>query len=86
MAQEDRQPLISASEVGEYVFCAKAWRLKRDGAIPQSPSLDSGSVFHQEHGRLVSRGDSLRKTALICALIALLLFICLALMWHGTRI
>ncbi len=86
MSQEDRQPIISASEVGEYVFCAKAWRLKRDGAIPQSLHLDSGSVFHQEHGRQVSRSNSLRKTAVICALIALLLFICLLLIWHGMRI
>jgi hypothetical protein len=86
MSEEDRQPIISASEVGEYVFCAKAWRLKRDGAIPQSPHLDSGTAFHQEHGRQVSRSDSLRKTAVICALIALLLFVCLALIWLGMRI
>jgi hypothetical protein len=27
-----RQRMINASEVGEYIFCAKAWKLKRDGA------------------------------------------------------
>ena len=30
----NKHPLISASEVGDYLFCARAWHLRADGHEP----------------------------------------------------
>lgn len=66
-----RQRMINASEVGEYVFCAKAWKLKRDGARPESPRLESGTTFHREHQAGVHWAGRLRQLGLRLAWLAL---------------
>lgn len=78
--RNNRQAIITASEVGEFVFCAKAWQLKRDGATLQSPHLKPGEVFHERHSARVSLAWRLRRTGWILIWVAILLFIALALM------
>lgn len=41
--------MITASEVGDYVFCAKAWQLKLEGARPDSQRLAAGTDYHRAH-------------------------------------
>lgn len=84
MSQKRHQKIITASEVGEFIFCAKAWHLKRNGAKAQSPDLDSGTAFHAQHGAQVSSSRLLRKAGLVCALIAFALLICLSLIWYSS--
>ncbi|MGH9842860.1 MAG: hypothetical protein ACREEM_29330 [Blastocatellia bacterium] len=79
MSRNRNQPLISASEVAEFVFCAKAWQLKRAGAAPQSPHLEPGKQFHQQHSAQVSSAARLRRLGVLCAALALLLLIAAAL-------
>jgi len=79
MSQINRRLIINASEVGEFVYCEKAWHLRRSGAVPQGARLDEGTTFHEKHGTKISRAASLRKTGERLLLIGLFLLIALAL-------
>ena len=48
-------PIISASEIGRYAFCARAWWLHRAlGYAPRNTAaLERGIRRHEEHGRTV---------------------------------
>ena len=73
--QREEQTIISASEVAEYVFCAKAWRLKRDGAVPQGPQLETGVIFHEKQRAQISRSVIFYRAALFFGLIAIILLV-----------
>jgi hypothetical protein len=60
-SRSTRQLMITASEVGEFVFCAKAWQLKRDGAVADSPHLASGVAFHSWHGSRLALDSRLHR-------------------------
>ena len=64
---KERQPLISASEVGNYVFCARAWRLRAEGHdAPQLlPAQEAGREWHLRHGGEVERAKRSRLMALV---------------------
>jgi hypothetical protein len=79
MSQIDRRLIIDASEVGEFVYCAKSWYLKRNGEVPQGSQLESGVVYHKEHGATVAQAVRLRKAGRWLALIGFLLVIMMAL-------
>jgi hypothetical protein len=83
MSKIDRRLIIDASEVGEFVYCAKAWYLKRCGEVPQGLRLKEGAIFHKEHGATVSRAARLRKAGKWLSLIGLLLLVALALIWFA---
>ena len=80
----NRRRVINASEVGEFVYCAKAWYLKRCGEVPQGPRLDEGVAFHEQHETTVSQSARLQKMGKRLSLIGLLLLIVLALIWLAT--
>lgn len=48
-------PVIRASEVGEYVYCARAWWLRRvAGEEPEGAERrERGTALHVAHGRAV---------------------------------
>jgi hypothetical protein len=81
MSQIDRRLIINASEVGEFVYCAKSWYLKRHGVVPQGSQLEEGAAFHKAHGTTVSRAARLRKTGEWLSLVGLLLLAAVALIW-----
>jgi hypothetical protein len=81
MSQLNRRLLINASEVGEFVYCAKAWYLKRCGEVPQGRRLDEGATFHERHETMVSQAVRLHKVGEKLSLTGLLLLIALALIW-----
>ncbi len=81
-----RQPVITATEIGEFVYCAKAWQLKRDGAEADSPALAEGTAFHAKHGAGVAQAARLQHAARL--LFALAVLTGLLLLWFvigGTR-
>lgn len=71
----DRRNLIWASEVGEYVFCARAWRLHFDGYKPMAghEARQAGARWHREHGQAVVRVRRMRLLAAFSSLLALTL-------------
>lgn len=76
-------PVIRASEVGRYVYCARAWWLEYVlGFAPQNvAALARGAQRHDAHGRTVSASQWQARTArgllALAALCALALVISL---------
>lgn len=83
--QHKRRPVITASEIGEFVYCAKAWQLKRTGVEADSPALTEGAVFHTRHGAGVVQAARLQRLARLILLLALAGLIVLMLFWLAAR-
>jgi hypothetical protein len=76
--------LIRASEIGEYVFCARAWWLRVEGveAGGWSEARERGIAWHTAHGRGVRSARLLRRLAgLATALATILALVIFALWW-----
>jgi hypothetical protein len=84
MRKKDRGPIIAASEIGAFVYCAKAWHLQRCGDEVQSEFLEEGAAFHQKHGAGVSLArllDRIGKSLVLTALMLLLILIVFSLLF-----
>lgn len=77
--QAKSSPVIRASEVGEYAFCARSWWLRRvRGLRPANvEELTGGVEAHQRHGRLLWVGEMAGRAALVLLAIAGLLLLIL---------
>jgi CRISPR/Cas system-associated exonuclease Cas4 (RecB family) len=53
--------IIRASEIGEYVYCARAWWLRRVVGVEPSgrEHRDRGILLHTRHGRSVAASRTL---------------------------
>jgi hypothetical protein len=73
------EEIIRASEVGQYVYCARAWWLQHvRGYQPQDRrALEAGIERHWEHGRLVAGYHRLQLLGYLLLLLALLIAIAL---------
>ena len=69
--------VIRASEIGEYVFCHRAWWLHQiEGETSANTrALADGTAQHAQHGRLVSLAGALRRLTVVLLLAALLAFL-----------
>jgi hypothetical protein len=67
-------PPIRASEIGEYVFCHRAWWLRRARGLKSSnmTQMAEGTAAHARHGQHVGLAAGLRALALILLGIAIL--------------
>ena len=77
-----RGKYLRASEVAEYVYCARAWRLRVEGHEPASGQarLAAGEAWHLAHGQAVVRARRMRLLAVLafaCALVVGLLILLL---------
>ena len=77
---------ISASEIGEYVYCNRQWWLKRvEGVRPAKRAqerMESGVRYHDEHWQLVqkaARNDKLIYVFIAAAVSVVMLFFLLTL-------
>lgn len=68
-----RGKYIRASEVAEYAYCARAWRLRADGHEPASGHRRraEGESWHLAHGQEVVRARRMRLVARFAFLFAL---------------
>ena len=75
MTRAANDDIIRASELGEYVYCARAWWLQRVQGVPSRnvAALHSGQQAHDRHGRAVAAVQIQRRLALLLAALALLL-------------
>ena len=77
--------LISATELAEFVYCAKAWELKYvRGVEPSSEAQQlqvEGHAWHAAQGRQLARSDSFRLAALVALALAVILFVFVWLGW-----
>ena len=83
MEKLSRKDYVRASALGEYVFCARAWWLRREGVTPTrgGEARAAGTRWHESHGRSVARAKRLRLVAKVCAGLALALALWLFSMW-----
>ena len=42
--------VLSASEIGQYTYCAMSWYLQKCGYTPQSPKIEQGALLHKSLG------------------------------------
>ncbi len=64
---------VRASEIGEYVFCHRAWWLHQvqGHASTNVRQLEAGTATHARHGRLVTVSRALNTLALVLLLAAI---------------
>lgn len=58
---KQRLPVIRASEIGEYVYCERAWWLRRVAGLEPAghERREYGTVLHRRHGRAVAGSQAL---------------------------
>jgi CRISPR/Cas system-associated exonuclease Cas4 (RecB family) len=70
-------PVIRVSEIAEYVYCARAWWLRRAGGAKPADTerLQEGSTRHQHHGLMVRSSTLLVVLAGVMLLVAALIVV-----------
>ncbi len=70
MNQQD--PIIRASEISQYAFCARSWWLQRVRGYRSSnlAAMDQGAARHRTHGRTVERYHLSRRLAVALLVLA----------------
>lgn len=85
MSQINRRHTITASEVGDFAYCQKAWYLKRCGEVAESPHLEAGTAFHATHEAGVSQAARLNRAGKRLGVIAFVLLVVIAFIWVVTE-
>ncbi len=49
--------VLSASEIGQYVYCSVSWYLQKCGYKPRSPLLDIGAKKHKDLGEIIDHAQ-----------------------------
>jgi CRISPR/Cas system-associated exonuclease Cas4 (RecB family) len=63
--------VIRASEIGEYLFCKRAWWLRSQGMESENrKALEAGSAEHEDMARRVALTGCLRTAAFVIFLAA----------------
>ena len=69
-------PVIRSSDIGNYLYCRRAWWYKKQGFESENQAeLASGSEIHRQHGRKVVASQLTRLLALILLFVALILLV-----------
>jgi CRISPR/Cas system-associated exonuclease Cas4 (RecB family) len=69
-------PIIRASEIGNYLYCRRAWWYRKQGFESDNQTeLSAGTTLHKRHGRKVLAAVLLRNFAFLLALAALVLLV-----------
>lgn len=71
---------IRASEIGTFLYCARAWWYQRTGAPSANQhALEAGSRYHQQHGKTVARASLTARTGAV--LLAGLVLLAIGITW-----
>jgi hypothetical protein len=67
---------IRASEIGSYLYCARAWAYRQQGIESSNQAeMTAGTELHRQHGRSVITSGLTRTLAVILLLVALVLLV-----------
>ncbi len=74
--------VIRASEIGTYIYCARAWWYQRKGVESSNQAaLAGGTAAHRQHGRSVLLADLARVLGLLALIAASILLIAAGVDW-----
>jgi CRISPR/Cas system-associated exonuclease Cas4 (RecB family) len=64
--------IVRASEIGEYVFCRRAWWLRAVQGFDSTHrrEMEAGTLSHVQHGRVVNAAAMIRLVAVLVFLLA----------------
>ncbi|MEA3336421.1 MAG: hypothetical protein U9R25_10960 [Chloroflexota bacterium] len=81
----DNDSILRASEIGEYLYCSRAWWLRRVRNVPSDnvASLQAGQDEHDRHARSVAGYHRQRRLAFLLGTLALLTAVVALLMALG---
>lgn len=65
---------ITASEIGEYVYCPRGWWLRVKGAVEETPQMIKGVVSHESLLRRIDWTPRLKLIALLLIGIGIMIF------------
>ena len=67
--------IVRASEIGEYIYCHRAWWLHQIQGLESAnrAEMQAGVTRHQQHGRAVQRAAGMQQAAIIFAGMAFLI-------------
>jgi hypothetical protein len=67
-------PIIRASELGQYAYCAKAWWLGSVEGVPSANvrEMDAGASAHEQHGQAVQISVWLNRAGIACLVLGAL--------------
>jgi hypothetical protein len=74
-----KSTVLSASEIGQFVFCSCAWQLRRMGFEPESPFLKPGKDAHVALGEQIENLERTMKISRWYAVIGVMV-LCVALL------
>jgi len=67
---------IRASEIGSYIYCARAWWYRQQGLESSNQAeMTSGTELHRQHGRTVIASGLTHTLAVILLLVAVVLVV-----------
>jgi hypothetical protein len=67
---------IRASEIGSYLYCARAWWYQRQGIESTNQvEMTAGTKLHHQHGRKVVASGLKRTLAVVLLLTALMMLV-----------
>ncbi len=67
---------IRASEIGSYLYCARAWAYRQQGLESSNQvEMTSGTELHRQHGRTAIASGLTRTLAVILLLVAVVLVV-----------
>jgi hypothetical protein len=67
---------IRASEIGTYLFCARAWWHQRNGTPSLNESkMKEGTMHHEQHGAKIAVAGFSQRAGIFVLLVAVILVI-----------
>lgn len=76
MCYTSRMRVIRSSEIGNYLYCRRAWWYRQQGfESANQAELATGTELHRKHGRKVLAAGLLRTSGFLVLLLALVLVV-----------
>jgi hypothetical protein len=75
LSTKEKDFMISASEIGQYIYCSVAWYLQKKGYEPNSPFLEIGTIKHLDLGTIIDITCYEKKKSNMLAIVGLVLFV-----------
>jgi len=67
-------PIIRASDIGNYLYCRRAWKYRREGVESENQAeLAAGTELHRRHGIKTLSAALLQIVGLVLLLAAVLI-------------